>query len=97
MVTSTKSGSPAGKAAPQASDDELVGVWMRKHQNVGVRLLGLPVSGLEKIGAAVIKWDEGPPESDTDWMHTTRFPSDKIRQECIDGFWEERERKARGG
>src|SRR3954462_7670055 len=64
------------------------------------KLLGLPVRGIEKLGAAVIKWLEGPPESDTAWMHSTNFGSDRIRQECIDGFWEEKEaaaKKAKAG
>ena len=77
----------AAKAADQITTP---GEAMRKSRHAGIRILGLPVRGIEMLGAAVIKWAEGPPPSDTDWMHTTHFPSDKIRQECIDAFWAER-------
>jgi hypothetical protein len=87
-VTKKQNVAPTESRTPTA--DEL-----KASPHLAARLLSLPVRGLEKLGAVVIDWLEGEPESDTAWMHTTRFPSDKIRQECIDGFWEEKERAAR--
>ena len=74
-----------------SSDTIPIGAFMRQSKSAAVRLLGLPVRSVEMIGATISKWLDPSPESDTAWMHTTHFPNDKIRQECIDGWWEARE------
>jgi hypothetical protein len=90
----------SSQAQVNASSSEVpVGVWLRSHKNAALQLLGLPVRGVEKLGEAVQKWLEPGPkdENDTAWMHTTDFGSDRVRQEVIDAWWEDRESARRVG